>query len=126
MANINSLKTKSKGTIRRIFNRLSGLNLRKYYFECSIIMMKALLRSSILYACETYYDLKETEIRHIERIEEGFLRELLKTGKGCPIAQLYLEIGLEPARFEIMKIRLLYLKYILDQNEESKLYYLHG
>ena len=81
-----------------------------------------MLRSSILYASETYYDLKESEIRQLERIEESFLRELLKTGKGCPITQLYSEVGLYPARFEIFKLRLLFLKYILNQNEESMIY----
>jgi hypothetical protein len=35
--------------------------------------------------------------------------------------QLYLEVGQHPARFEIQKTRLLYLKYILEQNEDSNL-----
>ena len=56
-----------------------------------------------------------TMLRQLERIEEGFLRELLKT----PIAQLYLEVGQIPARFEIIKIRLLFLKSILNQSEDS-------
>ena len=66
-----------------------------------------------------YYDLKEAELRQIERIEEGFLRKVLKTTMGCPITQLYLEMGVAPARFEIQKMRLLYLKNILEDNEES-------
>ena len=61
-------------------------------------------------------------MRQIERIEESFLRQILKTSKGCPITQLYLEIGQVPARFEIQKMRLLFLKYILQQNEDSTLY----
>ena len=85
-------------------------------------MMLAMLRSSILYACENYYNLKEQEIRQLERIEEEFLRELLKTGKGCPINQLYLEVGVIPARFEIFRIRLLFLKNILNQSEESMIF----
>ena len=68
-----------------------------------------------------YYNLKETELRQIERIEEDFLRKLFKTTKGCPITSLYLEIGQTPARFEIMKMRLLYLKYILEQPESSNI-----
>ena len=68
-----------------------------------------------------YYSLKENELRQIERIEEGYLRQILKTTKGCPITQLYLEVGQFPARFEIQKMRLLYLKYILEQDDESKL-----
>ena len=65
-----------------------------------------MLRSSILYAAETYYNLKETELRALERIEENFLRQLLKTSEGCPIAQLYLEVGHKPTRFEIFRMRL--------------------
>ena len=122
MVNINHLKKKSKGVIRRIFNRLESLNLQKYYLECAIIFLNSMLRSSILYASETYYNLKENEIRQLERIEEGFLRELLKTGKGCPIIQLYLEVGQVPARFEIIKMRLLFLKYILNQNQDSLIF----
>jgi hypothetical protein len=87
-----------------------------------MIFLNAMLRSSILYACETYYNLKEKEIRILERIEEGFMRQLLKTTKGCPIVQLYLELGLAPARVDILKIRLFFLKYILDQEEESMIY----
>ena len=81
--------------------------------------MKAFLRSSILYASETYYNLRETEVRQLERIEESYMRKILKTKKSCPISQLYLEFGQSPARFEIMKLRLYFLKYILDEEKES-------
>ena len=77
------------------------------------------LRSTILYASETYCNLKESEIRILERIEECFLRKLFKTTKACPISKLYLEAGHQPARFEIMKRRLLFLKNILNEKEES-------
>ena len=122
MANIRQMKNKSIGIIKQIFNRLESLNLQKYYFECAIIFMNCMLRSSILYAADTYYDLKETELRELERIEEVFLRKLLKTSRGCPIAQLYLSVGQFPARFEIMKMRLMFMKYILNQDEESLIY----
>ena len=77
------------------------------------------LRRSILYGCETYYFLKENEMRQIERIEESFMRQFLKTTKGCPINQMYLELGQIPARFDIVKLRLFFLKYILCQEKSS-------
>ena len=83
--------------------------------------MNVMLRGTILYACEMYYNLKETELRKLEQIEEGFMRQILKTTRGCPLSQMYLSLGQIPARFEIIKMRLLYLKYILEQNEESLL-----
>ena len=66
--------------------------------------------------------MKETEIRQIERIEESYIRQVLKTGKECPINQLYLCLGQYPARFEIQKMRMLYLKYILHEKQTSLLY----
>ena len=69
MANIRHLKKKSIGVTRKILDKLNSLHLQKYFFECAIIFMNAILRGSILYACEVYYNLKECEIRQIERIE---------------------------------------------------------
>ena len=122
MANIEQMKKKSIGVIKKILNKLNSSNLQTYYFECSIILLNVILRPSILYACEAYYNLKENELRQIERIEENYLRKVLNTTKGCPIVQLYLETGHIPARLEIQKTRLLYLQYILQQTEESTIF----
>jgi hypothetical protein len=82
MANINALKKKSIGVIRTTINKLKSLNLKRYYFECAVILMNVMIRGSILYACEMYYNLKETELRQIERIEESYMRQIFKTTKG--------------------------------------------
>ena len=122
MVNIRSIKNKSIGIIKQIFKRLESLNLRRYYFECGMVFMNSMLRSSILYASETYHNLKEKELREIERIEEQFMRKLLNTSKGCPITQLYLTLGQIPARFAIIRIRLTFLKYILNEDQESMIF----
>ena len=119
MANIREMKNKSIGVIRKIHSKLQSLNLKQYYFECAVILMNVILRATILYAADMYYSLKETEYRQIERIEEDYMRKIMKTTKGCPITNLYLELGHIPARFEIIKMRLLYMKYILEQPEDS-------
>ena len=116
------LKKKSIGVVRSTLNKLNSLKLKSYYFECALTLMNVMVRGSILYACEMYYDLKESELRQIERIEEGYLRQIFKTTKGCPITELYLSIGQHPARFEIQKMRLLFLKQILHEDEESLTY----
>ena len=60
MVNIGSLLRKSIGKMAK----LEKLSLMDYYFECSVIFMKDILRPSILYSCETYYYLTEVQIRH--------------------------------------------------------------
>ena len=122
MVNINAMKKKSIWIIRKIFTKLDSLHLKKYYFECGMIFLNVMLRSSIFYACETYYNLKETEIRQLERIEESFLRKLFKTSRGCPLSQLYLESGHTPARYHVKKTRLLFLQYILKEEPSSLIY----
>ena len=114
-------KNKSIGVIRKICNKLKSMNLKQYYFECALILMNVMFRGTILYAADMYYALKENELRQIEMIEEGYMRKIFKTTKGCPITSLYLHLGQTPARFEILKMRLLYLKYILEQPEESSI-----
>ena len=122
MANITAVQKKSNGIIRSLLNKLEKLNLRDYYYECAIIFMNAILRGSILYASETYYNLTEKNIRILERIEENFMRKILKTKRSCPIIQMYLELGQWPARFEIKKQRLLFLKNILDEDEKCRVF----
>ena len=109
---------KSIGVIRNIFQKLETLKLNKFYFECVILFKNSILRSTILYACETYYNLVESEIRQLKRIEESFMRQALNTSRSCPISQIYLESNQYPLRFEIMKSRILFLKYILSQKED--------
>ena len=122
MINIKEMQRRSIWVTTKIFNRLNSLNLNQYYFECALIFLNVILRSTILYASETYYNINENELRILERIEEQFLRKLLKTGRGCPVSQLYLETGHFPARFAVMKLWCLFLKSILDESSESLIY----
>ena len=98
------------------------MTFKDYYFEVGMIFLNVMLRSSIVYASETYFKLKETELRQIERIEENYLRQLLKTSRGCPIYQINLELGQIPTRFDIFKLRLYFLKDILNQEEYSLMF----
>ena len=75
---------KSMGTIQ------NGLN----YFN-------SLIRSSILFAGETNYNLTERKLRMLEGIEEDCLHKIFKTGRNCIGSLLYLETGVSPACFQI-------------------------
>ena len=120
--NIRKIKQKSIGIIKSIFHRIDSLYLKSYYFECGLLFKNVILRPSILYGSETYFNLTEIEVRQLERCEESYLRQLLKAPRSCPISQLYLDTGHYPARFEISKLRLLLLKYILNESENSTIY----
>ena len=65
------------------------------------------------------YHVKEKEYRAIEAVEESVLRKMLQTKRSSPRHFLYLETGLVPARHQIHRQVINYLKYIIDQPNTS-------
>ena len=94
----------------------------KYTIECGFIYLNSLLRGSILYGAEAMIDIKESDFRKIEQIEEDQMRLLFETTLNCSIHLLYLESGQVPARFQIKRMQLNMYQYILKQDEKSLLY----
>ena len=93
--------------------------LETYTIQNGLVYLNSLLRSSILYAAETYYNLTERNLRMLEMIEEECLKKILDTKKSCTTVLLYLETGQIPVRFHIQVMKLNFLKYILNQKKES-------
>ena len=70
-SNLNNIIAKLNRAIgikKEIEYRIKGLG--KYTLEGGMIYINSLLHSSILFAAETMYNIKEAEFRLIERIEE--------------------------------------------------------
>ena len=70
--NIISKQNRAIGIKKDIEYLIKGLG--KYTLEGGMIYLSSLLRSSILFAAETMYDIKEIDNRLIEPIEEDLLR----------------------------------------------------
>ena len=77
------------------------------------------MRGSILYAAEAMVNITEKEIRLIEKSEEATLRDLVKTECSAPRHLLYLELGIIPARYVIKQRKVMLLKHILGQDNNS-------
>ena len=118
-AGIKTKVNKSIGTRKVIKTLIKGLG--KYTVERGIIYFKSLLRRSILYATESMLKLKESDVKLIERAEEATLRDLVKTEVSAQHHLLYVELGIIPVRFVIQQRKVMYLKHILVQDENSLL-----
>ena len=97
-------------------------SLGPYRFEGALIYIHTLIRTSILYAAETMYNVKEQELRALEQIEESVLQEVFITKRSCLKHLMYLDIGLYPARYQVHRQMLNFLQYILQQPSGSLLY----
>ena len=67
-------------------------------------------------------DIKEEDFRSIEKREEDQMSKLFDTDRSCPTHLLNLELGQNPARFQIKRMTLNFYQYILQQNDDSLLF----
>jgi hypothetical protein len=118
--NITHKGNRSKGVQKQIIKMIEHLG--PYTFECALIYIQSLIRNSILYAAEAMYNIKETDYRALERIEESVLQQIFSTKKSCSRHLLYLEAGMVPARYQIQRQVLNFLHYILQQPSNSLVY----
>ena len=120
--NLKNLKTrveKGKGIVNKILSILDAFPFGSAYFEIGLILRNSLLVSSMLCNSEAWYNITNSELCLIESIDEMLLRRLLNAPKSTPKEMMYLELGCLPYRDIIQKRRLMFLYYILNQDQKS-------
>ena len=120
--NVKSRNNKGLGIITQIMEILQTVVFGKFYFEVALILRSSLLLSSILLNSEAWVNLSETEIRSLEKTDEILLSRILECEANTSKTFKYLELGIYPLRFEIMKRKLVFLQYILKQDKNSMVY----
>ena len=85
----------------------------KYYFEVATVLRESLFLSSMLLNSEAWVNYKEKDVRILEQSNEILLGKILDCDPNTSNAMKYLELGILPIRFEIMRRKLAFLQYIL-------------
>ena len=115
--NVMTRKNKGLGVITQITQILDSVLFGKYYFEVAMVLRSSLLLSSLLLNAEAWVN-----IRALERTDEILLSKVLGSDSNTSNTFKYLELGIYPLRFEIIKRKMVFLQYILKQEKESMLY----
>ena len=115
-------KGKGLGIINEIMNILETIFFGKYYFEVALILRSSLLLSSILLNSEAWVNLSEKDIKILEQTDEILLNKILECDSNTSNVFKYLELGIYPVRFEIMKRKIVFLQYILKQKKDSMIF----
>ena len=98
---------------------MEGIPFGKFYYQVGIILRNSLLVSSLLCNSEAWYNVTNSELELLESVDLRFLRSLLKAPRATPKEMIYLELGCVPLRELIIKRRILFLHYILNESESS-------
>ena len=103
-------------------NILKTIYFGKYYFEVAIVLRFSLFLNSTLLNSEAWGYLTNKNIRSLEQMDEALLSRILDCERNTSNTFKYLELGIYPIRFEIMKRSIVFLQYILKQEESSMMF----
>ena len=120
--NVEHRRAKAFGTIKSIMTILEDIPFGQHYFEVAKLLRNSLFLSSLLLNSEVWYGLTLKEIEIFEHLDLILLKQILETPKSTPNSGVYLELGCIPIRFIIKGRRIMFLHYLLQQNEKSLLY----
>ena len=86
-------------------------------YEMAKLFHLSIFVNGTLLNMETWPKCTEVRISKLEKVEQNFMRRILKAHSKTPIEALYLELGIVPLRFHLMKRRILYLNDILNRED---------
>ena len=69
-----------------------------------------------------WVNFNEKDVRILEKCDKILLSKILGCDSKTSNAPKYLELGVVPVRFEIMKKKLSFLQYLLNQDTNSMVY----
>ena len=87
-----------------------------------MVLRSSLLLSSLLLNSEAWVNLSDKNIRSLEQTDEILLAKILDSEANTSNVFKYLELGVYPVRYEIMKRKILFLHYLLQQHKHSMIY----
>ena len=123
LLNIKYRSGKGKCMSNKILNILEHIPGGKYHFKIAIILRDAYFISTMLSGSETWYNIKEMELRILERTDEAFLRNILGCSNQVTSEIMHLELGTLPVRYIALTRKLFYLHHILQQKKSNSLLY---
>ena len=101
---------------------LSDICFGKYHFQIALLLRNSLFLSSLLTNSEAWYNVLNKDLEELEAVDEDLIRKILETPLSTPKEMLYLELGCCPIRYIIKQRRIMFLQYMLKQDESSLIY----
>ena len=78
--------------------------------------------NSILLNAEVWMNLTNTDIKRLEILDNDLVRSIWKCAKHTSTPMMFLDLGIMQIKHIIMQRRLMYLFYLVNQEQESILY----
>ena len=110
---------KSVASTIEIISLCKETNFGKHQIYSMITMYQSVFLPRLIYNCESWSNLTQKDISNLQDAQVKFLRQVMEVPKSTPIAALFLELGILPIQYEIEKRQLVFLKRILDKENDD-------
>ena len=97
----------------------SEMSLGYHVYQIAKLLYQSIFLNGTLINMETWPNCTTRRIENFERIEQTYFRKILKAHSKTPIEAIYLELGVIPFRFHLMKRRIMYLSSIMKRDNDE-------
>ena len=106
---------KAQGYCAMCLAMCTEMTLGIQLYATAKLLHESIFVNGTLLNMETWPNCTNVRLEMFERTEQMFLRKILNAHSKTPIECLYLELGVVPLRFQLMKRRIMYLQTILQR-----------
>ena len=110
------------GVIAKIRSILENASLGVHYFKIAFLLRESLFLNGILYSSESWYGIKDDEVRELEKLDNILMRTIFEVPQSAPIVSLFLESGCIRIRNIIKGRRVNYLHQLANLDQSEMLY----
>ena len=110
---------KAQGYIAICLAMCSEISLGFQVYNTAKLFHQSIFINGALTNMETWPNCTSARIQSFERLEQMYFRKVLSAHSKTPIESIYLELGVIPLTFQLMKRRIMYLQLILKRNDDE-------
>ena len=117
--NIKDHTDKAFGNVSKIKNALNERPYGKHSYKAALLMREAMLLGGLLPNVETWINVTEADITKLTMPDTMLHRSMLSTSGNPSKVFMCLELGIIPVKYVMMKKRINFLNYILNESTTS-------
>ena len=110
---------KAQGYSATVQAMCTEMSLGFHIYKIAKMLHASIFVNGTLVNMETWPNCTEERIQSFERIEQSFFRKILQAHSKTPIEAIYLELGVLPLRYHLIKKRLSYFREVMDRADDE-------
>ena len=118
-SNIKEGTNKAQGNVNKIVNSLHERPYGKHFYKAAKLMREGILLNGLLTNAESWINVTKKDIEDLGKPDIILLRKILSKSGNPSTCFMQLEFGIVPVKFVIIKKRMNFLHYILQESIDS-------